>query len=244
MPCMGDDIDEFDLVSSYQDMFKRNNRAMGDSFANRHLEKNLAERDVIVIGLTGGMGMGKSTISKMITETGIPIFDVDAAVHASYLPEGPGYRIVEDLYPDAIIPEGVDRRVLVSHMQADSVAFRQLEDLMTRVIVFELSRFIRDLKSQCIRMAVVDAPLLYEMCLDKYMHVVVAACCTTETQRNRCMARPGMTEEKFSTLLARQIPADIKCKQAHYTIDTDKGIDDVRSDVETLLCELRFKLSR
>jgi len=194
---------------------------------------------MIIIGLTGSIGMGKSTTAQMFREEGCPVFDADAAVHALYAKGGKAVPIIGSVFPDAIKDGAVDRGVLGTYMRADPLQLKVLESFIHPLVSESRAEFFQENSGADI--VVMDVPLLFETGLDKAVHYIVVVTAPFEVQRERVLAREGMTQELFDSLLARQTPDADKRARAHALVFTDKGLENAREQVQTILRELRIK---
>jgi len=194
---------------------------------------------MIIIGLTGSIGMGKSTTALMFRDEGCPVFDADAAVHELYAKGGKAVPIIRAVFPDAIKEEAVDRGVLGGYMRADPLQLKVLESFIHPLVSESRANFFQENSNADI--AVMDVPLLFETGLDKAVHHIVVVTAPYEVQRERVLARDGMTPELFESLLARQTPDAEKRERADALVFTDKGLDNAREQVQTILRELRSK---
>ena len=194
---------------------------------------------MIIIGLTGSIGMGKSTTAQMFREEGCPVFDADAAVHDLYAKGGKAVPIIRSVFPDAIKDGAVDRGVLGKHMRADPLQLKVLESFIHPLVCEARTEFFDENRDADI--VIMDVPLLFETGLDKAVHHIVVVTAPYEVQRERVLARDGMTPELFDSLLARQTPDEEKRKRAHALVFSDKGLDNAREQVQTILRELRSK---
>ena len=194
---------------------------------------------MIIIGLTGSIGMGKSTTAQMFREEGCPVFDADAAVHDLYAKGGKAVPIIRSVFPDAIKDGAVDRGVLGKHMRADPLQLKVLESFIHPLVSEARTEFFDENRDADI--VIMDVPLLFETGLDKAVHHIVVVTAPYEVQRERVLARDGMTPELFDSLLARQTPDEEKRKRAHALVFSDKGLDNAREQVQTILRELRSK---
>lgn len=192
---------------------------------------------MIIIGLTGSIGMGKSTTADRFREEGCPVFDADAAVHELYAKGGKAVPIIRSVFPDAIKEGAVDRAILGQHMRADPLQLKVLESFIHPLVSESRTDFFETHKEADI--VIMDVPLLFETGLDKAVHHIVVVTAPAEVQRQRVLARKGMTPELFDSLLARQTPDAEKRKRAHTLIFTDKGLANAREQVQDLLRELR-----
>ena len=195
---------------------------------------------MIIIGLTGSIGMGKSTTAEMFRAEGCPVFDADAAVHALYAKGGKAVPIIRAVFPDAIKDGAVNRAVLGDYMRADPLELKVLESFIHPLVSEAREAFFAGHKDADI--VVIDVPLLFETGLDKAVHKIVVVTAPAEVQRQRVMAREGMTAELFDSLLSRQMPDAEKRKRAQFLIFTDRGLESAREQVQEILTELRSGL--
>ncbi|MDA8708835.1 dephospho-CoA kinase [Hellea sp.] len=194
---------------------------------------------MIILGLTGSIGMGKSTTAQMFRGEGCPVFDADAAVHALYAKGGKAVPIIKAVFPDAIKDGAVDRAVLGQHMRADPIDLKVLESFIHPLVSESRELFFKNHKDADI--VVMDVPLLFETGLDKAVHHVIVVTAPFEVQRKRVLARAGMSVDLFDSLLSRQTPDKEKRKRADFLIFTDKGLENAREQVQKILRELRLK---
>ena len=194
---------------------------------------------MIILGLTGSIGMGKSTTSKMFRDAGCPVFDADAAVHALYAKGGKAVPIIRAVFPDAIKDGAIDRAKLGEHMRKDPLQLKVLESFIHPLVAEARTEFFDRAHKGKAKIVVMDVPLLFETRGDAYVDKVIVVTAPEEVQRDRVMARPGMTAELFETLLARQMPDVEKRKRADILIYTDKGLDNAREQVQKILTQLR-----
>jgi dephospho-CoA kinase len=189
-----------------------------------------------VIGLTGSIGMGKSETARLFAGEGIPVFDADAAIHALYA--GEAAAMIEAAFPGTTKNGVVDRSALSGAIARDPAALQRLEGLMHPLVAEQRDAFVRNSEAPIV---VLDIPLLLETGLK--VGAVVVATAPDHVQRERVLARPGMTEAKFRALLERQMSDAQKRTQAHYLVITDKGLDHAREQVKMILADIRAKLS-
>jgi dephospho-CoA kinase len=179
---------------------------------------------MITIGLTGSIGMGKSTAAAMLRRMGLPVYDADAAVHALLAPDGAAVRPVEALFPGTRNEAGgIDRKRLGSFVFADTAALRRLEAVLHPLVRAREQRFRAALLRRGAPLTVLDIPLLYESGGDRRCDAVLVVTAPAFLQRQRVLARPGMTEEKFRDILARQMPDREKRWRTRYVIATGLG---------------------
>jgi len=193
---------------------------------------------VIVLGLTGSIGMGKSTVLAMFAELGLPTFDADAAVHAVYAKGGAAVGPVGDRFPSAIRGGAVDRTALSGLVLGDPAALAALEAIVHPLVQAERQTFVAKAERAGAAIAVIDVPLLFETGGEADVDRVVVVSAPAETQRRRVLARPGMTAEKFEAILARQVSDAEKRARADHVIDTGQSLEGTRKDVENLVREL------
>ena len=185
-----------------------------------------------VIGLTGSIGMGKSETARLFASEGIPVFDADAAIHALYA--GEAAAMIEAAFPGSTRNGAVDRAALSKIVAGDAAALERLEGLMHPLVAEKRDAFLTNADAPIV---VLDIPLLLETGLK--VDAVVVATAPEHVQRQRVLARPGMTEAKFERLLGRQMSDAEKRSQAHYLVVTDKGLDHAREQVKMILADIR-----
>lgn len=188
-----------------------------------------------VIGLTGSIGMGKSTASRLFREAGIPVWDADAAVHALYAPGGAAIEPVRVLRPESVGPDGVDRNALNDWIASDPKALARLEAVVHPLVAADRAAFIERADSDIV---VLDIPLLFEIGADSSVDTVVVVSAPAEIQRSRVLARPGMTEERFARILAKQLPDAEKRARADVVVPS-VTIDETRAHIDRLIRSLR-----
>ena len=190
---------------------------------------------MIVLGLTGSIGMGKSTTAALFAEAGVPVYDADAAVHRLY--EGAAVDAIEAAFPGTTADGKVDRTRLSASVVHDPAAMKRLEEIVHPMLGASRQKFLQDAEQSGAPVAVVDVPLLFETGGEKRVDAVVVVTTTAELQRERILSRPNMTEEKFAAILARQMPDAEKRKRAHFVVDTSHGLDPVRARIRDILTE-------
>lgn len=194
---------------------------------------------MIVAGLTGSIGMGKSTTAAMFADEGIPVHDADRAVHELYA--GRAAPLVEAAFPGTVTDGRVDREKLGRLVIGKPDAMRRLEAIVHPLVREEEQRFLHDARRAGAKLAILDIPLLFETGRDKDMDAVVVVTADADVQRERVLARPGMTDEKFRAILAKQVPDAEKRAKAGYLIDTGRGLDAARTRVREIIADLRAK---
>lgn len=194
---------------------------------------------MIRIGLTGSIGMGKSTSAKLFAEAGIPVNDSDAVVHDLY--SGEAVPLVEAAFPGSTGAGKVDRQELGRKLAVDPSGFKRLEAIVHPLVRERERLFLERQRQSGADMVVLDIPLLFETGGDKRVDKIVVVSCDPQIQRQRVLARPGMTEEKFEMILSRQTPDAEKRARADYVIDTGGSIDAAREKVKEIIADLRRK---
>ncbi|MDB5566656.1 MAG: dephospho-CoA kinase [Tardiphaga sp.] len=190
---------------------------------------------MLVLGLTGSIGMGKSTTAKLFAEAGVPVYDADATVHLIY--EGEAAPLIEAAFPGTTMDGKVDRAKLSAQVVHDPAAMKRLEQIVHPLLGAYHKKFLDDAERSGAAVAVVDVPLLYETGGEKRVDAVVVVTTNPELQRQRILARDNMTEEKLDAILARQLPDAEKRKRADFVVDTSHGLDPVRAQIGEILAE-------
>jgi len=190
---------------------------------------------MIIIGLTGSIGMGKSTVAAMFAEAGAPSFNSDAAVHELYAPGGAAVAPVEAAFPGVTRDGGIDRELLSARVVGDEGAIKRLEAIVHPLVKQQQATFLQRSRDAGARWVVLDIPLLFEGGGDKWVDKVVVVSAPADVQRQRVLARPGMTEEKFDAILARQTPDAEKRARADFVIDTGGPFEATRAQVRAVL---------
>lgn len=192
-----------------------------------------------IIGLTGSIGMGKSTTAAMFALLGVPVFDADAAVHKLYAPGGRAVRLIRAVFPDAIGPDGgVDRQRLGVHMRADPLNLDVLSSFVHPWVGDMRAEFLEKAHADKAAAVLFDIPLLFETGGDSKVDATVVVTASPDIQRTRVLARSGMTSNLFENLLARQMPDAQKRARADFVISTADGLDASRAKVKTVLAEI------
>ncbi|MDO9416801.1 dephospho-CoA kinase [Pararhizobium sp.] len=192
---------------------------------------------MIVVGLTGSIGTGKSTTAAMFRELGIPVNDADQVVHMLY--ENEAVPAIEAAFPGSIRNGVVDRAELSRQLAVDPARFKELEAIVHPLVRQKEIEFLDTHRAAGARMVVLDVPLLFETAGLDRVDAVVVVTCDPAIQRQRVMARPKMTEEKFNLLLSRQMPDAEKRRRADYVIDTGHGFDSAREQVRSVIGKLK-----
>jgi len=194
---------------------------------------------MIVVGLTGSIGMGKSTVAKMFADEGAPTFDSDAAVHALYAAGGAAIAPVEAAFPGVTRNGAIDRAALSAKVVGDADAIGRLEAIVHPLVRQAQASFLARHRAAGAPVVVLDIPLLFESTGAQVVDKIVVVSAPPDVQRERVLARPGMTQEKFEQLLARQIPDAEKRARADFVIDTGGSFEATRAQVRAVLDALR-----
>lgn len=190
---------------------------------------------MIILGLTGSIGMGKSTTSRMFADEGALVWDADATVHRLY---GRGGAAVEPLglaFPGVVVDGAVDRTRLAETLGHDETAFRRLEAIVHPLVAQDRAQDLAAARAEGVRLAVLDIPLLFETGGDAFVDAVVVVTADPEVQAARVLARPGMTRERFEAILSRQTPDAEKRRRADFLVDTGRGLDAARDQVAQIV---------
>jgi dephospho-CoA kinase len=191
-----------------------------------------AERP-FVLCLTGSLGMGKSTAAKFFAECGVPVHDSDAVVHALY--EGEAVPVIEQAFPGSTLGGKVDRKALGAMVLNDEAALARLEAIIHPLVTASRQKFLAEAATRGAPVVVVDIPLLFETEAESRCDAVVVVSVPAEMQRARAFGRPGMTEEKFAALLAKQMPDAEKRRRADFVVDSSQGFDHTRAQIRDIL---------
>ena len=188
---------------------------------------------MIVVGLTGSIAMGKSTVAAMFAAEGAPVFDADIAVHAFY--RSPGAQAVESAFPGVLVDGAIDRNLLAQRVLADRAAIARLEAIVHPEVGKMRQAFLDAAATQGRRLVVVDIPLLFESGGDRAVDVVVVVSASEIVQKARALAREGMTLQRFEKIIAKQTPDREKRRRAHMVIDTNGALEATRAQVRGFL---------
>ena len=200
-------------------------------------------RKPFIIGLTGSLAMGKSETARLFAEEGVPVHDADAAIHRLYDRNGAAVAGIAAAFAGAVRDGAVNRAALSAQVAADPAALARLEALVHPLVAAERDAFLVAAMARGEKIVLFDIPLLFETGAEVGMDALVVASAPLEVQRQRALARPGMSAEKFAALSARQMPDVDKRARAHFVVVTDKGLDHARDQVRLILSEIRRKLS-
>ena len=194
---------------------------------------------MLIIGLTGSIGMGKSTTAKMFREAGIPVYDADAAVADLYEPGGAAVAPLEVAFPGVTKDGAVDREALRNRVLGDDAAMGKLNAIVHPLVGADRVHFFKDTEAAGADMVVLDIPLLYETGGHANMDAVVVVSAPETQQRERVLARPGMTPERLDAILSRQMHDAEKRARAHFVVDTGRGLEPAREQVTEIIAILR-----
>jgi dephospho-CoA kinase len=191
---------------------------------------------MFILGLTGSLAMGKSATARMFAEEGVPVHDADAAVHRLY--ETEAAPLIEAALPGTTAAGQVDRDKLARRVLRDAAAIKMLEAIVHPLVQKDEERFLAEAERKGATVVVLDIPLLFETGADKRCDAVVVVSAPTEVQRARAFERPGMTEQKFDAILAKQMPDAVKRERADFMVDTSGGFDATRTQVRDILARV------
>jgi dephospho-CoA kinase len=188
---------------------------------------------MFILGLTGSLGMGKSTTAGFFAEAGVPVHDADAVVHRLY--QGEAAAAIEAAFPGTTAGGKVDRARLAARVLDHPEALRRLESIVHPLVRGAEVRFLAEATARGAQVVVLDIPLLLETAGDQRVDAVVVVSAPSDTQRQRVLARPGMTPDKFDALLARQMSDAEKRRHADFVVDTSRGFEAARAQVQEIL---------
>jgi dephospho-CoA kinase len=189
-----------------------------------------------ILGLTGSIGMGKSTTAKLFADAGVPVYDADATVHLIY--QGEAVPAIEAAFPGTTSDGKVDRAKLSAKVVHDPAAIQRLEQIVHPMLRSYHQKFLHDAEQAGAPVAVMDVPLLFETGGEKRVDAVVVVTTAPEVQRERILARGTMTDEALDAILARQLPDAEKRRRADFVVDTSHGLDPVRARIRDILAEV------
>jgi dephospho-CoA kinase len=191
---------------------------------------------MFVLGLTGSIGMGKSTTAKLFAEVGVPVYDADAIVHQLY--DGEAVAAIEAAFPGTTADGKIDRTKLSARVVHDPAAIQRLEAIVHPMLGTSRQKFFADAEASGTPVVVVDVPLLFETGGEKRVDAVVVVTTSPDLQRQRVLARGMMDDEKFNSILSRQMPDEEKRKRADFVVDTSHGLQPVRAQIKDILAEV------
>lgn len=190
---------------------------------------------MILLGLTGSIGMGKSTTTAMFADLGAVVWNADDAVHRLYARGGEAVGPVGEAFPGVVVDDAVDRTRLAEALGKDATAFRRLEAIVHPLVAQGRAADLEAARTAGVKLAVLDIPLLFETGGDRAVDAVVVVTADPAIQAERVLARPGMTRERFDAILARQMPDAEKRARADFVIDTGRGLEAARAEVEAIV---------
>lgn len=190
---------------------------------------------MFLIGLTGSIGMGKSLTASLFQKEGVPVYDADAAVHSLYEKDGAAVAPIGALVPEAIIDGAVDRAILGQHVLKDGEKLKALEAIVHPLAGEAQMEFLLRNERAGTKVVVLDIPLLLEGNGEKFVDSVVVVSAPYDLQRARVLARPGMSEERFADILAKQVPDAEKRKRAEFIVDSSISVEDAHAQVRVIL---------
>jgi dephospho-CoA kinase len=191
---------------------------------------------MFILGLTGSIGMGKTTTARLFAEEGVPVHDADAVVHKLY--EGEAVPLIEAAFPGTTREGRVDRQALGRRVVGDAAALKRLEDIVHPLVRNAETRFLADAEAAGAKAVVLDIPLLLETGGDQRVDAVVVVTAPDDVQRQRVMERPGMTAEKMEALIAKQMQDADKRRRADFIVDSGQGLDHARMQVRQILARI------
>ena len=196
---------------------------------------------MLVVGLTGSIAMGKTETARMFARLGYPVFDADAVVHRLYDTGGAAVPLIERAFPGTVADGKVDRSRLADQVTGDPEALARLESIVHPLVRREQQAFLESARTEQHAFAVLDIPLLFETGRDREVDAVVVVSAPEDVQKDRVLARPGMTEEKFAAILARQMPDSEKRRRAGFVVDTSKGLEAAFEQVQAIADQLESR---
>ncbi len=199
---------------------------------------------LLLIGLTGSIGMGKSQTAMLFQEAGVLVYDADATVHQLYAPGGKAVAPVAALFPESLREGAIDRAILSTYVINNPEALKQLETIVHPLAREAQRDFIREAVATGQRRIVLDIPLLFEKQGEKFVDVVIVVSAPAELQKQRVLARPNMSEEKFNDILAKQVPDAEKRARADYIVDSSISVEHARAQVQEILADLEGRAGK
>ena len=202
----------------------------------------MSERKMLRVGLTGSIGMGKSTTADMFRAEGIAVLDSDRLVHELY--RGAAAAEIEKAFPGVVVDGAVDRQRLAARVLNDPAALKRLEEIVHPMVWAARDALVEERRDKGDRIVVFDIPLLFETGAEKDFDAIVVVTASEDVQKTRVLAREGMTAEKFTSILAKQTPDREKRARADFVVHTDKGLDAAREEVRNIVKVLEAHLER
>jgi len=197
---------------------------------------------MIVIGLTGSIGMGKTTTARLFAAEGVAVLDSDAVVHELYREEAA--PLIQEAFPGTTVSGVVDRQKLGEVLRVNPANFKRLEEIVHPLVRKRQQAFLAAAQNEGREFALLDIPLLFETGAENRVDKVVVVSCSPEVQRERVLSRPGMTEEKFAMILARQMPDEEKRRRADFIVESGSGVENARDQVREILQTLAAQSRR
>lgn len=194
---------------------------------------------MIILGLTGSIGMGKTTAANMFADAGVPVYSADDAVHRLYA--GRAAPLIEAAFPGTVVDGTVDRAKLSAAVLGKPEALKRLESIIHPLVHEEEASFLDQARADGADIALIDIPLLFETGGESRVDKVAVVSAPADIQRERVLARPGMTDEKFAAILARQMPDAEKRARADFIIDSSGDFEETRAQINAIIAELRGK---
>ncbi|GAA5626059.1 MULTISPECIES: dephospho-CoA kinase [Brucella] len=195
---------------------------------------------MIILGLTGSIGMGKTTAANMFADNGVPVYSADDAVHQLY--SGRAAPLIEAAFPGTVVDGTVDRTKLSSAVLGKPEALKKLESIIHPLVHEEEAAFLARARADGADIALIDIPLLFETGGQNRVDKVAVVSAPADIQRERVLSRAGMTEAKFEAILARQMPDVDKRARADFVIDSSGDFEETRAQIKAIIAELRGKL--
>jgi dephospho-CoA kinase len=199
---------------------------------------------MMLVGLTGSIGMGKSETAKMFAALGVPVYDADAAVHALYAKGGAAVAPIGEAFPGVVRAGAVDRAALSQAVLGKPDEFKKLESIIHPLVAKVQLEWLEAQRAEGAGLVVLDIPLLFETGGEARVDKVVVVSAPAEVQRERVLAREGMTADKLDAILAKQVPDAEKRAKADYVVDTSRGLDDARAQVKAIVEDLKREIAR
>jgi dephospho-CoA kinase len=197
---------------------------------------------MLVIGLTGGIGMGKSAAAEHFAKAGVPVFNADACVHLIY--EGEAVGAIEAAFPGVTRGGRIDRKILAESVGDSQKRLRQLEEIVHPMVVEAEIDFLREQEDKGAKLAVLEIPLLFETGADARVDVTIVLSAPPDVQRERVLARPGMTVDKLEHLIARQLPDADRRARADFVVDSSTRLEDMHEEIDRLIESLQQREGR
>jgi dephospho-CoA kinase len=198
----------------------------------------------VIVGLTGSIGMGKSTAAKMLRQMGVPVYDADAAVHALQAPGGAALAPIEKAFPGVVKDGVLDRQALGARVFGNKQALRRLEAIVHPLVAQRQRAFLKRAAQRGEQLVVVDIPLLFEGLGEQRVDATLVVSAPAFLQRQRVMARPGMTEDRLAGILRQQVPDAVKRRKATIVIPTGLGLAPTRRALAKAVAELKRRRGR